>query len=114
VLSRGSTRRVEVFFEHGMAWLDNDIAGPLTIETSSGVEERATPLASWVLELPLPDSRIGLVVRSYAAADRSFVEAVQGGADPAPTFADALAAHRIVDGLYRSAAAGGTPVEGPF
>jgi predicted dehydrogenase len=114
VLSRGSTRRVEVFFEHGVAWLDNDIAGPLTIQTSGGVEERATPLAPWVLDLPLADSRVGLVVRSYAAADRMFVEAIEEGAAPSPTFADALTAHRLVDALYRSAAAGGSPVEGPF
>jgi predicted dehydrogenase len=114
VLSRGSTRRVEVFLEHGMVWLDNDIVGPLTIQTSDGVEERATPLAPWVLELPLADSRTGLVVRSYAAADRAFVEAIDSGAAPAPTFADALTAHRMVDALYRSAAEGGSPVQGPF
>ena len=114
VLSRGSTRRVEVFLEHGMVWLDNDIVGPLTIQTSDGVEERATPLAPWVLELPLADSRTGLVVRSYAAADRAFVEASGSGAAPAPTFADALTAHRMVDALYRSAAEGGSPVQGPF
>jgi UDP-N-acetyl-2-amino-2-deoxyglucuronate dehydrogenase len=114
VLSRGSTRRVEAFFEHGLAWLDNDIAGPLTIQTTGGVEERATPLAPWVRDLPLADSRLGLVVRSYAAADRNFVEAIEAGTVPAPTFADALSAHRMVDALYRSAAAGGLPVVGPF
>jgi predicted dehydrogenase len=67
-----------------------------------------------VLELPLADSRTGLVVRSYAAADRAFVEAIGSGAAPAPTFADALTAHRMVDALYRSAAEGGSPVQGPF
>src|SRR5437763_965403 len=33
ILSRGSTRRVEVFCRQGMVWLDNDARGPLLVET---------------------------------------------------------------------------------
>ena len=114
ILSRGSTRRLEVICEQGMAWLEDDVAGPLMLQTSAGVETRQTPLPAWVRDLPLADDRVGLAVRSYAMADRDFVEAVATGSAPHPGVDEALASHRIVDALYRSAGSGGALVEGPF
>ncbi len=112
IMTRGSTRRLEVICERGMAWLEDDVVGPLTVQTSEGCEIRETPLPGWVQDLPLAGNRIGLAVRSYAMADRGFVEAVLSGAAPAPGVEEALAAHRVVAALYRSAADGGalTPV----
>ena len=110
ILSRGSTRRVEVFCRQGMAWLDNDARGPVHVETSDGAEERPTPYADWVTDLPLPDNEIGLAVRAYVEEDRAFVDAVSDGRAPNPSLEEGVIAHRLVDAAYRSAAAGGVPV----
>jgi predicted dehydrogenase len=111
ILTRGSTRRVEVFCRDGMAWLDDDFRGPLHVQTSEGNDERACPSPRWVEDLPLAHDEIGLAVRPYVEADRSFVDAVTGGREPEPGLTEALTAHRLVDAAYRSAAGGGQPVE---
>jgi myo-inositol 2-dehydrogenase/D-chiro-inositol 1-dehydrogenase len=108
ILSRGSTRRVEVFCRHGMAWLDNDFLGPLYIETSSGVEVRPCPSPDWVRDLPLGDDEVGLAIRAYVEADRAFIDALSGGGTWAPSFSEGVVAHRLVDAAYRSAAGGGS------
>ena len=111
ILTRGSTRRVEVFCRDGMVWLDDDFRGPLHVQTSEGVDERPCPSPRWVDELPLADDEIGLAVRAYVEADRSFVDSVTGGRPPEPGLTEALAAHRLVDAAYRSAADEGLPVD---
>ncbi len=110
ILSRGSTRRVEVFCREGMAWLDNDFLGPLHVQTTDGTEVRPCPPPGWVRDLALGDDDIGLAISAYVEADRAFVDAVTAGRVPEPSFAEAVVAHRLVDGAYRSSAAGGIPV----
>ncbi|MHB8245626.1 MAG: Gfo/Idh/MocA family protein [Acidimicrobiales bacterium] len=114
VLSRPSTRRVEAFFEEGFVSFDDDFAGPITVETSAGAFTRRCDPPSYVDELALPEGSIGLAVRPYVQEDRNFVDAVLSGKEPSPSLADALAAHEVVDAWYRSAAAGGGVVTGPF
>ncbi|HWF17292.1 MAG TPA: Gfo/Idh/MocA family oxidoreductase [Acidimicrobiales bacterium] len=111
ILSRGSTRRVEVFFQEGLVWLEDEFRGPLHIETSAGAEVRACPSPAWVDELPLAHDEIGLALRAYVEADRGFVEAVAQRGTPEPGLDVALAAHRLVDAAYRSAAHGGDPID---
>jgi predicted dehydrogenase len=110
ILSRGSTRRVEVFCREAMVWLEDEFRGPLHVQTSEGTEVRACPSPAWVDALPLADDEVGLAVRAYAEADRGFVDAVSGGWPPTPGLDVALAAHGLVDAAYRSAAGGGVPV----
>ena len=110
ILTRGSTRRVEVFCREGMVWLDNEFRGPLHIQTSSGSEVRPCLSPPWVDALPLADDEVGLAVRAYVAADRTFVDAVLAGTPPEPGLEEALSAHRLVDAGYRSAAAGGSSI----
>lgn len=110
VLTRPSTRRYEVLFEHAFVSLDDDFAGPLHVETSSGTAIIECPPPGWVYEVPLPDGPLGLAVRPYLEENRAFVEAVRTGAVPSPGLAEALVAHRVVDACYRSAAEGGAPV----
>jgi predicted dehydrogenase len=111
ILSRGSTRRIEVFFREGLVVLEDEFRGPLGIQTSGGVEFRECPSPSWVDELPLPDDETGLALRAYVEADRSFMDAVSAGGVPEPGLDVALVAHRLVDAAYRSAAQGGEPVD---
>jgi predicted dehydrogenase len=113
ILSRGSTRRLEVFCRLGMVWLDDEFRGPLHVQTSDGTEVRACPSPPWVDALPLADDEVGLAVRAYVEADRSFLDAVAAGRPPEPGLDVALEAHRLVDAAYRSAAAGGAPIGVP-
>jgi predicted dehydrogenase len=110
ILSRGSTRRVEVFCRGGMAWLDDDFLGPLHVQTTEGTEVRPCPPPGWVRDLSLGDDDIGLAISAYVEADRAFLDAVAAGRAPEPSFDEAVVAHRLVDAAYRSARAGGTPV----
>jgi UDP-N-acetylglucosamine 3-dehydrogenase len=110
ILTRGSTRRIELFCEEGMVSLSNEFVGPLRIETSAGVEQRDCPPPSWVDELPLGQGEIGLAVRPYVEAARAFVDAVVEGRRPDPGVHHALVAHQLVDAAYRSAAQDGIPV----
>ena len=110
ILSRGSTRRVELFCRRGTAWLENDFLGPLLVQTSDGVEVRPCPAPAWVADLPMAQDEVGLAVRAYVEADRAFVDAVANGVAPDPGFEEAVVAHRLVDAAYRSAADGGASV----
>ena len=110
ILTRGSTRRLEVFCEQGFVWLDNEFTGPLHVETSDGAEVVACEPAAWVRQLPFGADDVGLSLQVYAQADEAFLRAVHSGQPAEPSFADALVAHRLVDAAYRSAAAGGHPV----
>ncbi len=110
IMTRGSTRRLEVFFREGMVWLEDEFRGPLHVQTSEGTDVRACPSPGWVDALPLPNDEIGLALRAYVEADRAFVDAVTEGNAPEPGLDVALVAHRLVDAAYRSAAGGGVPV----
>ena len=83
ILSRGSTRRLEVFCREGMVWLDDEFRGPLHLQTSEGTEVLACPSPPWVDALPLADDEVGLAVRAYVEADRAFLDAVADGRPPA-------------------------------
>lgn len=107
VLSRPSTRRVEVLGEDAVVWLEDEWVGPLHVQTSEGVSAVACAHPEWVADLRLAGSaRDALAV--YAAADRSFLDALAAGVPARPGVEEALAAHVLVDAAYRSAATGST------
>jgi len=110
ILSRGSSRSIEVFFENAMVSLTEEFQGPLHIHTSDGTEARHCPAPQWVDDLPLGHDEVGLAVRAYVEADRDFISAVEQGTPPEPSLGEALTAHRLVDAAYRSAVGGGVPV----
>jgi UDP-N-acetyl-2-amino-2-deoxyglucuronate dehydrogenase len=109
ILTRGSTRRIEVFCRDGMVRLSDEFRGPLHIQTSAGKEVCECPSPEWVDALPLANDEVGLAVRAYVDADRAFADAVVEGRAPEPSLDEALVAHRLVDAAYRSAAAAGLP-----
>jgi predicted dehydrogenase len=110
VLSRPSTRRLELLCRRGVAWLDDDHVGPLQVQSDGGTTTRPCPVEDWVAALPLSHDDIGLVLRMYCPADRAFLDAVAAGTAPAPGIGEAVVAHNLVDAAYRSAAADGSPV----
>ena len=109
VITRGSTRRVEVFFEDAVVvWDEDDDPGELHVSTSAGAEVLTCPLPEWVETLPVPvevRNSLGL----YTEASRRFLEAVASGKTGSPDATDAVAAHVMVDAAYRSAAEEGRP-----
>ncbi len=110
VLSRPSTRRLEVFCENGLMWTEDDNTGPLYVQTSAGSEVVDCALPEWTNEIPVAtDVRKSLGL--YAEASRRFLSAVSNGTSGSPSADDAFAAHRIVDACYASAGRGGEPVK---
>ena len=110
ILTRGSSRRLEVFCEEAMLWTDDDYLGPLHVETSAGAEvvELAPPL--WLERLDVPEA-LAKPLGQYAAPAKDFLDALAAGSSAsAPTAVEALVAHRLVDLAYRSARADGAPV----
>jgi predicted dehydrogenase len=60
-------------------------------------------------EIPVP-KEFRPALGEYAEASRRFLDDIARGTAGIPGAAEALAAHRLVDAAYRSAASGGRPV----
>jgi predicted dehydrogenase len=117
VLSRESSRRLEVFCEKAMLWTDDDYLGPLHLVTDAGEEIITAEAPEWADHFTLPEV-YRKALAHYAEPSKAFLDALAllgtpGGPAPSaighPRAADALAAHRLVDRIYRSAADGGLP-----
>ena len=108
VLARESSRRLEVFCEDALLWTDDDHLGPLHVETSAGTEVLEGELPTWSPLLSVPEV-FAKAVAHYAAPSKAFLDGLPEGVGGRPGAPDALAAHRLVDAAYRSAAAGGAP-----
>lgn len=107
-LDRESTRRLEVFFEGGYFATDQDYIGSIVTQGRDGPErvigadevmERYRAIAG------LDDNEMRLASIG-AMEDYSFLRCVLEGRPARPDFETALAAHRVVDACYRSAASG--------
>jgi UDP-N-acetyl-2-amino-2-deoxyglucuronate dehydrogenase len=117
VLTRESSRRLEVFCDKAMLWTDDDYLGPLHVHTDDGEEVIMAEPPEWANRFTLPEV-YAKALAQYAEPTKAFLDALAGlGADGAadqsamghPRAGDALAAHRLVDLVYRSAADGGAP-----
>jgi len=112
VLARPSSRRLELFFENGYFHIDNDFIGAIYLQTGAAVAEVVTEeqvLARYFELVGLDETVFGDVLR-YSLEDYLFVDSIASGRKPFPDFAEALQAHRIVDAIYRSDAAGGDKI----
>ncbi len=113
ILSRPSTRRLEVFCEGALLWADDDHLGPVHVETTDGATAIEGELPDWVDRFTLPDV-LTKPLAQYAEPAKEFLDALAASGPAATGFPDAataLAAHRLVDAAYRSASAGGVAVE---
>lgn len=109
-------RRMEVFFERGAVEVTTDF---MVGAPEDGYREQRPDARPVDLDLDelrqghfaaLGLTRTDFLFYTYPA-DRAWVLAVQEGRPASPGFADALAAHRVVDAAYRSVAAGGKEVD---
>lgn len=107
VLARPSQRRVEVFCERAWYVLEGDVLGPVrwTVQQHDGSTDEGGLEGSALLERLAAE---GISVRN---PDGGFVEAVLAGTSATPDARVALRAHVVADAAYRSAAAGGAPVD---
>jgi predicted dehydrogenase len=101
---RPSLRRIEVFCENALVCLEGDVFGPVSLQSDhENLRLEGDELTEWL-------AGRGIEVRS---TETEFLEAVEelgsGGAGRAvvPGASEALRAHRVVDAMYGSAAAGG-------
>ena len=123
VLSRESSRRIEVFCEKALLWTDDDYLGPLHVETDDGehlveaeppsLEQPASPCPRCTRRrwrsTPSRRRRSSMHWPSSGPIRAATVRARRARPVGHPGAADALAAHRLVDLVYRSAADGGVP-----
>jgi predicted dehydrogenase len=108
VLARPSSRRVEIFYENAYFHVEHDFLGPITYQThgESPIVLSEEDVRKRYLELAgVDDTTFGEPLR-YSLEDYFFLHAVSNNRDPLPNFRTALEAHRVVDAIYRSAAAG--------
>ncbi len=111
VMSRPSTRRLELFCEDAMLWTEDDYLGPLHVEMSSGHESNVGAPPEWIDRLTVPEV-YAKPVAAYAHPSKTFLDALTrdgAAAVGSPSVDDALAAHEVVEAAYRSAAADGAP-----
>ncbi len=111
VLSRESSRRLEVFCEKALLWTDDDYLGPLHVQTDDGTTTIEAAPPAWTSRLTVPEV-YAKALAQYAEPSKAFLDALSEGRSPAghPPASEALAAHRLVDAAYRSAASGGAPL----
>lgn len=110
ILTRPSTRAIEVIWERGIVSIDGDEhTGPLRLVSDDRTDSWACPPEQWVLELPI-DEPWKRYAGTYAPQARTFLEAVDAGRAPEPGLDVAVTAHRLADAVYASAARGGAPI----
>ena len=112
ILSRGSRRRFEVFCEDALLWTDDDYLGPLHVETRSGEELVESLPPPWIDRFEIAEA-LAKPLAQYAEPSKGFLDALAAEGARARGYPDvdvAIAAHRLVDRAYKSAAAGGRPL----
>ncbi len=116
ILSRPSTRYLEIFFERGRIAVEEEVFGPVTLER--GDEDIRTFEQADIAQVYLQNNpdlmALGLQVASpQAVEDYRFLTALAEGRTPEPDFSVGVAAHEVVEAAYRSAESG-TPVDLPL
>jgi predicted dehydrogenase len=103
VLERESNRRFELLSERSHVAAEGDWWGPLDWQ----------PLGRPAVRLQGEELQAEAAHRGAALGnpDGQFIAAVAGNKPAWPSFADALRAHELADAVYRSAAAGGAPID---
>jgi predicted dehydrogenase len=119
IMSRPSTRRIEMFCERGLLWTEDEAAGPLYVQTDEGVSEvplgqgrretGSSPEDGVLAALGLPET-LKAPLSLYVRSDLAFLESLATQKMPSPGLQPALDAHRLLDLAYRSAAVAVTAV----
>jgi predicted dehydrogenase len=108
VANRTTARRLEVFCEDGVLWMDGEV-GPVHVETNAGVESVEVPMPATLDPLGLDEvpETWRVAAAGLALQAKAFLDGLDAGRPGWPSVDDALIAHRAVDAAYRSAESGG-------
>ena len=101
-----------MLFEEAFCWTEDDYLGPLHVETSAGSEVLIGEAPAYAARFGLPEI-LAKSLSAYAEPARVFLSALAAEGTDARGHPDvdvALAAHRLVDAAYRSAAGGGETI----
>jgi len=114
ILSRGSGRMLEVFFERGYFSVDRDFFGDIRYETYAtngpAVMQDEAVRRRYLELVGLTGDEYAQALGKYSLEDYFFLRAIAEERDPYPGFDVGVRAHELVDAVYRSAAAGGNEV----
>lgn len=112
VLGRPSTRRIEVFMENAVFSIDHDFLGPISMQTHANPRETISEdeVRERYLRMVGMDHEPESEALKYSFEDYFFLKSIIDGKPAFPDFNVALEAHRVVDAVYRSAAANGNPI----
>ncbi|MHA1216114.1 MAG: Gfo/Idh/MocA family protein [Candidatus Thorarchaeota archaeon] len=115
-VERPNERFVEFFFEKGFIairlesghrYLEYHLQGEVPVkvdeERANGALMRHLGFSRNDLSVEGFDALTAVGSERYAALSYAFLTALRRGVDPSPSFADAIAAHRVVDAAYESA-----------
>ncbi len=106
ILSRPSTRYLEMFFERARISVEEEVFGPVVLELGDAEPQRfEQPDIAQAYLQDNPDLlALGLRVASpQAIEDYRFLRALAEGRRPEPDFSVGVAAHEVVEAAYRSA-----------
>lgn len=109
IAKRGSSRRLELIFEHALVSTEYFTSGDIVIITPDHPGGITIPMEysrKWYIETMRFDSRLQ-DWRTYPwyslFTDLVFMGALSGKRSPEPTFEDSLKAHRLAEEIYRAA-----------
>ena len=113
VMTRSSTRLVEVFMERAYFAIDDDYVGPIRAETEAGAHVIPAEEVNrrYLTQIGVTDPADEIALNRWSFEDLFFLRAVARGTPTTPDFAVALEAHRMVEAVYRSAAEGSRVIE---
>ncbi len=111
ILSRGSGRLLEFFFERGYFTVDNDFFADIRYETYATNGPAIMPdedvRRRYLQMMGLAGDDYAQALARYSLEDYFFLRAISEQREPYPGFDVAVRAHELVDAVYRSAADGG-------
>ncbi len=114
ILSRGSGRMLEFFFERGYFAADQDVFGDIRYDTyktnGPAVMQDEDVRRRYLEMMGLEGDDYAIALGKYSLEDYYFLRSLSEGRDPYPGFEVGVLAHEVVDAVYRSAAAGGAEV----
>lgn len=103
---RPSNRLVEIFYEKGFITTDDEFAGTVKIQFGNGVLKtlpRDDVTKVYLEKIQLEKTKADAIAQSpYGFEDLEFIRAISEGRKPNPGFEVAIAAHEVVDAIYKS------------
>lgn len=100
IISRGSTRRMQVFTTEAVIITDDDFLGPIKVITKEKTQEIVPKYPDYFNDLDLPTNQIGLAVKMYCSENLNFINGYLNKYRPSPNVQDAHYAHWVVDQIY--------------